>query len=91
MLHRLIHTQLLEGSLDHNLDMKPAKRRKALAGRVEEAAGSSKIGKGEQAIRRLEHNRSSKTIRDGIKAKKSKIISAKLAEVLFISSTYSTF
>ena len=78
----MIHTQLLEGSLSSDLNMTPAQRRKALAGRIEEVAGSSKIGKGEQSIRKLEHNRSSKKIRDSIKARKDKIIAAKLAEVL---------
>jgi hypothetical protein len=78
----MIHTQLLEGSLDHDLNLTPAQRRKALAGRVEEVAGTSKVGKGEQKVRKLEHDRTSRKIRDGVKAKKNKIFAAKLEEVL---------
>ena len=46
-LHRLIHTQLLSGSLNTDLEMKPAQRRKALSGRVLELSGVAKLGNGE--------------------------------------------
>jgi hypothetical protein len=77
----MIHTKLLSGSLDPDLDLTNAKRQKALAGRVEEVAGSSKIGKGEDRVRKAEHNRASKHIRDGIQKKKAKLLAAKVEEV----------
>jgi hypothetical protein len=80
----MIHTKLLSGSLDPELNLSSAQRQKALAGRIEEVAGSSKLGRGEDAIRKSEHNRSSKHIRDGIRLKKAKIHAAKLAEVFSI-------
>ncbi|KAI0676828.1 hypothetical protein C8Q78DRAFT_961219 [Trametes maxima] len=66
LLHRLVHTQLLSGSLNPDLDLKPAQRRKALEGRVLEAAGKAKLGKGEAAIRQAERNRAAKRVRDGL-------------------------
>ncbi|KAG6837558.1 hypothetical protein H0H93_007739 [Arthromyces matolae] len=69
MLHRLVHTQLLSGSLNPELDMTPAQRRKALAGRVLELSGSAKLGKGEKSVRDKEHNKASKRVRDGLKEK----------------------
>ncbi|KAI0079683.1 hypothetical protein K474DRAFT_1658771 [Panus rudis PR-1116 ss-1] len=66
LLHRLVHTKLLSGSLSNNLDLTPAQRRKALAGRVLEATGQVKLGKGESVVRSSEHNKAAKHIRDGI-------------------------
>ncbi|CAL1702183.1 unnamed protein product [Somion occarium] len=54
LLHRLVHTKILSGSLNNDLDLTPAQRRKALAGRVLEAAGKVKLGKGEKAKERNE-------------------------------------
>ncbi|TBU40465.1 hypothetical protein BD309DRAFT_927106 [Dichomitus squalens] len=70
LLHRLVHTQLLSGSLNPDLNLTPAQRKKALAGRVMEAAGKAKLGKGEAAVRQKEHNRAAKHVRDGLTEKK---------------------
>jgi len=55
--------------LDPELDLTPAQRRKALAGRVMEAAGRAKLGRGEASVRSAEHRRAAKHIRDGIMTK----------------------
>ncbi|KAF8897455.1 hypothetical protein BD779DRAFT_1667433 [Infundibulicybe gibba] len=69
LLHRLVHTKLLSGSLNPELDSTPAQRRKALAGRVLEAAGGAKLGKGEKSVREAERNKAAKHVRDGIMKK----------------------
>ncbi|CAL1702181.1 unnamed protein product [Somion occarium] len=69
LLHRLVHTKILSGSLNNDLDLTPAQRRKALAGRVLEAAGKVKLGKGEKAVRSSERNRAAKHVRDGLLSK----------------------
>ncbi|KAG6855115.1 hypothetical protein C0991_006044 [Blastosporella zonata] len=69
ILHRLVHTKLLSGSLDPDLDMTPAHRRKALAGRVLELSGTAKLGKGEKSVREKERNKASKRVREGLKEK----------------------
>ncbi|KZO93260.1 hypothetical protein CALVIDRAFT_486216 [Calocera viscosa TUFC12733] len=65
-LHRLIHTQLLSSSLDPMMDLKPSQKRKAMAGRVLEAAGKVKLGVGEIDVRKDERNKAAKRIREGI-------------------------
>lgn len=69
LLHQLVHTKILSGSLNPDLDLTPAQRRKALAGRVLEAAGQVKLGKGETAVRAKERNKAAKHIREGLIAK----------------------
>ncbi|KAI0758279.1 hypothetical protein BC629DRAFT_1552373, partial [Irpex lacteus] len=69
LLHKLVHTKLLSGSLSSELDLTPAQRRKALAGRVLEAAGQVKLGKGENVVRAKERNKAAKHVRDGLVAK----------------------
>lgn len=69
LLHKLVHTKILSGSLDPELEMTPAQRRKALAGRVLEAAGRAKLGKGETIVRAKERNKAAKHVRDGLLAK----------------------
>ncbi|KAJ7368211.1 hypothetical protein DFH08DRAFT_796221 [Mycena albidolilacea] len=66
ILHRLVHTKLLSGSLSADLDMTPAHRRKALAGRVLELTGQAKLGKGEKSVREGERNKAAKRVRDGM-------------------------
>ncbi|KAF8165426.1 hypothetical protein B0H34DRAFT_689143 [Crassisporium funariophilum] len=66
LLHKLVHTKLLSGSLDYELDLTPAQRRKALAGRVLELSGEAKLGKGEKSVREAERNKASKRVREGI-------------------------
>ncbi|KAJ7068187.1 hypothetical protein C8F01DRAFT_597037 [Mycena amicta] len=66
LLHRLVHTKLLSGSLNEELDLTPAQRKKALAGRVMELAGGAKLGKGEKRVREGERNKASKQVREGL-------------------------
>ncbi|TFK55779.1 hypothetical protein OE88DRAFT_1652250 [Heliocybe sulcata] len=68
-LRRLIHTKLLSGSLNPELDMKPAQRRKALEGRVMELAGEVKLGKGERSVKSAERNKAAQKVRIGMLAK----------------------
>ncbi|KAF9006462.1 hypothetical protein BDQ17DRAFT_1389284 [Cyathus striatus] len=69
LLHKLIHTNLLSGSLNTELDLTPAQRRKALQGRVLELTGSAKLGKGEKLVRETERNKAAKRVREGIAEK----------------------
>ncbi|KII94780.1 hypothetical protein PLICRDRAFT_33591 [Plicaturopsis crispa FD-325 SS-3] len=66
LLHRLVHTKLLSGSLNPELNLTSAQRKKALAGRVLEVSGKVKLGKGERAVREKERNRAAKHVRDGM-------------------------
>lgn len=81
LLHRLVHTKILSGSLNNDLDLTPAQRRKALAGRVLEAAGKVKLGKGEKAVRSSERNRAAKHVRDGLLSKQKERNEKMLEEV----------
>lgn len=76
-----MHTNILPGSLNPGLDLTPAQRRKALAGRVLEAAGQAKLGKGESAVRAKEHNKAAKHVRDGLLAKQMERREKELEEV----------
>ncbi|KAH8118450.1 hypothetical protein DFH11DRAFT_673274 [Phellopilus nigrolimitatus] len=69
LLHKLVHTQLLSGSLNSDLDMTPAQRRKALEGRVLELAAGAKLGKGESSVRQEERKKASKNVRMGLERK----------------------
>ncbi|TFK75991.1 hypothetical protein BDN72DRAFT_831431 [Pluteus cervinus] len=69
LLHRLVHTQLLPGSLNRDLNLSRADHRKALAGRILELAGSAKLGKGEKLVREAERNKASKRVREGLLSK----------------------
>lgn len=81
LLHRLIHTKLLSGSLNPELDLTPAERKKALAGRVLELSGGSKLGKGERAVRETERNKAAKRVREGLLDKKKERERKELEEV----------
>ena len=83
LLHKLVHTKLLSGSLDPNLDLTPAQRRKALAGRVLELTGSVKLGKGEKQVRDAEKRKASKQVREGLSAKQKERDVQQLEEVSF--------
>lgn len=72
LLHKLIHTKLLSGSSVNGVDLPPAKKRKALAGRILELTGNAKLGTGEQKVYEAERRRAAKRIRDGI-AQKQKL------------------
>jgi hypothetical protein len=81
ILHRLVHTKLLSGSLSADLDMTPAHRRKALAGRVLELTGQAKLGKGEKSVREGERNKAAKRVRDGMLDKQKERQTQQLEEV----------
>lgn len=81
LLHRLVHTKLLSGSLNPELNLTPAERRKALAGRVLELAGESKLGKGETSVRVAERNKAAKHVREGLVRKQHERETAQLEEV----------
>jgi len=63
------------------LDLTPAKRRKALAGRVLELAGGAKLGKGERLVRDAEKNKAAKRVREGISSKQKERRVQELEEV----------
>ncbi|KAI0751323.1 hypothetical protein C8Q80DRAFT_1156638 [Daedaleopsis nitida] len=90
LLHRLVHTKLLSGSLNPDLDLKPAQKKKALAGRVMEAAGKVKLGKGEAAVRQAEHNRAAKHVRDGLLEKKKERQQKELEEAKHLGNYHPT-
>lgn len=83
LLHRLVHTKLLSGSLNPELDLNHAQRGRALAGRVLELAGEAKLGKGESAFRQEQRNKAAKRIRDGLIRKQKDREQKTLEEVLF--------
>lgn len=76
-----MHTKLLSGSLNPDLDLPAAKRRKALAGRVLELTGEAKLGKGEKAIRDAEKTKASKRVREGLSNKQKERGMQELEEV----------
>ncbi|EMD41081.1 hypothetical protein CERSUDRAFT_111654 [Gelatoporia subvermispora B] len=80
LLHRLVHTRILSGSLNPELDLTPAQRKKALAGRVLEVSGQAKLGKGETTVRTAEHNKAAKRVRDGIADKQKERSKKELEE-----------
>jgi hypothetical protein len=80
-LRRLIHTQLLSGSLNPELNLTSAQRKKALAGRILELAGDAKLGAGEKAVRNKERNKAAKRVREGIDDKQVERRKMQLEEV----------
>ncbi|KAG5716532.1 hypothetical protein E4T56_gene16329 [Termitomyces sp. T112] len=90
ILHRLVHTKLLSGSLDPDLDMTPAQRRKALAGRVLEVTGAARLGKGETSVRDMERNKASKRVRDGLKEKQKHRARQRLEEAKDLGNYHPT-
>lgn len=81
LLHRLVHTKILSGSLNPELELTPAHRRKALAGRVLELSGGAKLGKGEKSVREKERNKAAKRVREGIVEKQKEKGKQELEEV----------
>ncbi|KAF9534833.1 hypothetical protein CPB83DRAFT_830979 [Crepidotus variabilis] len=80
LLHKLVHTKLLSGSMNTELDLTPAKKRKAFAGRILELTGDVKLGKGEKEIRVAERNKASKRVREGIAGKQKERSKQELEE-----------
>lgn len=83
LLHKLIHTDLLSKSLNQDLSVPPAKKRKALEGRILELTGDAKLGKGEKQIRAAERNKALKRVREGIIQKQKYRQKLELEEVSF--------
>jgi hypothetical protein len=81
LLHKLIHTKLLSGSLNQDLQLPPAKKRKALEGRILELTGDAKLGKGERKVRDVERNKAAKLVREGIALKQKERQKQELEEV----------
>ncbi|KAH7916189.1 hypothetical protein BJ138DRAFT_1053460 [Hygrophoropsis aurantiaca] len=80
ILHRLLHTKLLSGSLHPDLNLSHAQREKALAGRVLELSGSARLGKGEKITRETERNKAAKRVREGLLRKKEERDMAQIEE-----------
>ncbi|KAG1806897.1 uncharacterized protein HD556DRAFT_1325039, partial [Suillus plorans] len=90
LLHRLVHTKLLSGSLNPALDLTHAQRDKALSGRVLEIAGKAKLGKGEVDIRAAERNKASKRVREGLLKKKDEREKQQLEEAKNLGNYHPT-
>ncbi|KAG1833049.1 hypothetical protein EV424DRAFT_1014057 [Suillus variegatus] len=90
LLHRLVHTKLLSGSLNPALDLTHAQRDKALSGRVLEIAGKAKLGKGEVDIRAAERNKASKRVREGLLRKKDEREKQQLEEAKNLGNYHPT-
>lgn len=90
LLHRLVHTKLLSGSLNPALNLTHAQRDKALSGRVSELAGKTKLGKGEVAIRAAERNKASKRVREGLLRKKDEREKQQLEEAKNLGNYHPT-
>lgn len=90
LLHRLVHTKLLSGSLNPELNLNHAQRGRALAGRVLELAGEAKLGKGESTFRQEQRNKAGKRVRDGLIQKQREHEQGALEEV-FITVLRSMF
>lgn len=90
LLHRLVHTQLLSGSLNPELGLTSAQRKKAMEGRILELAGNSKLGQGEKVVRAQERDKASKRVRDGLlekqKQRREKMIQEVTIPVRFTAS-----
>ncbi|KAL0570754.1 hypothetical protein V5O48_011197 [Marasmius crinis-equi] len=80
LLHRLVHTKLLSGSLNSDLDLTHAQRQKAMSGRVLELSGGARLGRGEKLVRRDERNKASKRVREGLLKKEKERQKAQVEE-----------
>jgi hypothetical protein len=56
----------LSNSLNPELSISPAQRRKALAGRILELSGDAKLGKGKKRVLEQERNSAAKCVREGL-------------------------
>jgi len=90
ILHKLVHTKLLSGSLSTELELTPSQRRKALAGRVLELTGEAKLGRGEKLVREAERNKASKRVREGISNKQKKRSKQELEEAKNLGNYHPT-
>ncbi|CAK5275564.1 unnamed protein product [Mycena citricolor] len=90
LLHRLVHTKLLSGSLNPELNLTSAERKKALSGRVLELSGQAKLGKGEKSVRQGERNKASKRVREGLLSKQKERQAQKLEEAKNLGNYHPT-
>ncbi|KAJ7744526.1 hypothetical protein DFH07DRAFT_978443 [Mycena maculata] len=90
LLHRLVHTKLLAGSLNADLNLTPAHRRKALAGRILELTGQAKLGKGERSVREGERNKAAKRVREGMLEKQKERQKQQLEEAKNLGNYHPT-
>ncbi|CAA7259682.1 unnamed protein product [Cyclocybe aegerita] len=90
LLHKLVHTKLLSGSMNTELDLNPAQRRKALAGRVLELSGEAKLGKGEKAVRAIERTKAAKRVREGLNNKQQERRKQELEEAKNLGNYHPT-
>ncbi|KZT12713.1 uncharacterized protein LAESUDRAFT_733326 [Laetiporus sulphureus 93-53] len=90
LLHRLVHTHILPGSSNPDLSLTPAQRKKMLAGRILEAAGKAKLGKGETTVRSAEHKMAAKRVREGIIAKQKERNQKQLEEAKNLGNYHPT-
>jgi len=81
LLHKLIHTKLLSGSLNQDLRLPPGQKLKALEGRILELTADAKLGKGERQVRDAERNKAAKRVREGIARKQKERKRQELEEV----------
>jgi hypothetical protein len=91
LLHRLVHTQLLSGSLNQELNLTSAQRKKALEGRILELAGTSKLGQGEKTVRAKERNKASKRVREGMLEKQKQRREKLVQEVIVFTYVQRVF
>src|ERR1700679_4311555 len=87
LLHRLVHTKLLSGSLKPELGLTSAQRKKAMEGRILELSGSSKLGQGEKRVRAQERDKASKRVREGM-LEKQKQRREKLVQEVTVSHLF---
>ncbi|KAI5822097.1 hypothetical protein K523DRAFT_326993, partial [Schizophyllum commune Tattone D] len=89
LLHRLVHTQLLDPNLAN--DSKPSARRTALLGRLHELASASgasgkstlkqsRPGMGSKVIKTTERNVHAKAVREGLQRKQKELAARKVEE-----------
>ncbi|KAJ4481442.1 hypothetical protein C8J55DRAFT_488672 [Lentinula edodes] len=90
LLHKLVHTKILSGSLNSELELTPAQRRKAFSGRVIELTGDAKLGRGERSVRLAEHNKASKRVREGLMQKQKERRAAQLQETKNLGNYHPT-
>ncbi|KAJ3724776.1 hypothetical protein C8R42DRAFT_662640 [Lentinula raphanica] len=77
LLHKLVHTQLLSGSLNPELELTPAQRQKALSGRI-------------RLVCTAEHNKASKRVREGLVQKQKEGKAARLEETKNLGNYHPT-
>ncbi|KAJ3749741.1 hypothetical protein EV360DRAFT_76203 [Lentinula raphanica] len=81
LLHKLVHTQLLSGSLNPELELTPAQRRKALSGRIVELTGDAKLGRRAATTKR---------VREGLVQKQKEGKAAQLEETKNLGNYHPT-